>query len=127
MCERGALGRLVELARGDAAGGGAALADERVVQRAQQIGEIALAAQHTRAREHARVGLLHEVVGVVARAAQCPGRPVQAVEVVAESRRVQRVGPVLLLLAGVVHPRRAYAAVGHQSSDRAEHAIAGYL
>src|SRR6185437_7270859 len=55
-----------------------------VAQHAQQVAEVLLGADHSRLLEHARVGLLDEVLGVLARAAQGPGGTVEAVEVVAQ-------------------------------------------
>ena len=60
---------------------GAPRGQERVAQHPHEVGELVVAAQQTRAREHAREGLLNEVLGVVGRAAQGPRRPVEAVDV----------------------------------------------
>ena len=62
---------LHELRRNGPASLGAALADQRVAHRAQQIAELVVFAEQPRPREHARVGLLDEVLGLFARA--CPG------------------------------------------------------
>ena len=47
--------------------------------------------QETYAREHARIRLLHEVLRVLAPAAQRPGGPVEPVEVVSEPGWIERV------------------------------------
>ena len=68
---------------------GAARAQERVAQHPHQVGELVVAAQHARPREHAGEGLLHEVLGVVRRAAQRPRRAVQTVDMPRQRLRVK--------------------------------------
>jgi len=68
---------------------GAVPAHERVAQDAQQVPEIVVVAQQARLGEHARERVLDEVLGVLARAAQRPRRPVQTVDVIAEAGRIQ--------------------------------------
>src|SRR6185503_11749048 len=46
---------------------GAALADQRVAKRAEQIAELVLAADQSGPRENARVGLLDEILRLLAR------------------------------------------------------------
>ena len=50
-------------------------------------------AEQARAGEHARVGFLDEVLGVLPRAAECPGGPVEPVEVVSEPGGIERTAP----------------------------------
>ena len=54
---------------------------ERVAQRAHEVGELVLPVQPARLREHARGRLLHQVLRLLARAAQRPRHAVEAVEV----------------------------------------------
>jgi hypothetical protein len=55
-----------------------------VAQRPVQLAEIVLTAHEARSAQHPLIGLLDEVLGVLAGAAQCPRRPKEPVEVVAE-------------------------------------------
>ena len=75
---------LLERHGDDAAPGLAQAADVGVAQHAQEVAQVVVAAQHARPREHAGVGLLHEVLRVMAVAAQRPGRAEEPVDVVAE-------------------------------------------
>ena len=72
-----------------AARGGAQAREVGVAQHAQQVAEVLLGAQHAGLLEHARVGLLDEVLGVLARAAQRPGGAVEPVEMVAQVVGIQ--------------------------------------
>lgn len=54
------------------------------MQGAVQVGDVVLAPYQPGAPQNALVGLLYEVLGVLARAAQRPGRPEQPVEVITE-------------------------------------------
>ena len=47
-------------------------------------------AEQPRAGKHARVGFLDEILGVLARAGQCPGGSVEPVEMVSEPSGVER-------------------------------------
>ena len=60
-----------------------------VAQHPQQVAEIVVAAQPARLRQHERIGLLHEVLRILAPAAQRPRRPEQPVHVVAQPARVE--------------------------------------
>ena len=66
------------------------LVEEHVAHRAEQVAEVVLVADHARAREHPRVGLLHEVVRGRARAGERARGAVEAIEMVAQSRGVER-------------------------------------
>ena len=57
---------------------------EGVAQDAHQVVELVVAVQHPLAGEHSREGLLHEVLGILARAAQSPGGAIEAVDVLAQ-------------------------------------------
>ena len=65
--------------------------EERVAQRAQEVAEIVLVPEQARPGEHARVRLLDEILGVLARAGERPRGPVEPVEVVSEPGGVERV------------------------------------
>ncbi len=69
---------------------GPLLVQEGVAQRAQEVAEVVLVAEQARPREQARVGLLDEVLGLLARPAERPGGPVEPVEVVSEPGRIER-------------------------------------
>ncbi len=58
------------------------LVQEGVAQRTQEIAEVVLVAEQARPSEHACVGLLDEILGVLTRAAQSPRGPVEPVEMV---------------------------------------------
>ena len=66
------------------------LIQERVAQCAEQVAEVVLTTDDARPGEHARVGLLHEVLGVLARAAEGPGGPEEPVDVISEPCGVER-------------------------------------
>ena len=57
---------------------------ERVAEHPQQVADVVLGAEHARLAEHARERLLHQVLGLLARAAQAPCSPVEPVDVIAE-------------------------------------------
>ena len=69
---------------------GPLLVQEGVAQRTQEVAEVVLVAKQARAGEQARVGLLDEILGILARAAERPGGPVEPVEVVSEPGGVER-------------------------------------
>ena len=85
------LGVIVERHLGRPAPARAQAADVGVAQHPQEVAEIVVAAQPARLRQHERVGLLHEVLGVLAPAAQRPRRAEQPVHVVAQAARVEPV------------------------------------
>ena len=60
---------------------GALGADPRVPQHPQQVHEILVTAQEARAPEHPLEGVLHEVLGILARPAQAVGRAVEPCDV----------------------------------------------
>ena len=62
-----------------------------VAQHPHQVAEVVVAAQPARPRQDERVGLLHEVLGILAPAAQRPGRPEEPVNVVAQPARIELV------------------------------------
>ena len=62
---------------------------ERVAEDAEQVAEVVLVAKEPRPRKHARVRLLDEVLGILARAAERPRGPVEPVEVIAEPSRIE--------------------------------------
>src|SRR5439155_20601435 len=92
--ERLRVGDEVELvgqrARPQSAALGPLLVQEGVAQRTQEVAEIVLLAEQAWAAEQARIGLLDEVLGVLARAAERPGGPVEPVEVVSKPGGVKR-------------------------------------
>jgi hypothetical protein len=63
--------------------------DELVAQRPQQVAEVVLVPQEPRPSQHAYVGLLHEILGVVGVPGQRPRRPEEPVDVVAKQVGVQ--------------------------------------
>ena len=69
---------------------GTLLVQERVAQRAQQVAEVVLVPEQAWPREHARVRLLDEILGVLPRAGQRPCGPVEPVEMAAEPGGVER-------------------------------------
>jgi hypothetical protein len=69
---------------------GPLLRQKGVPERAQEVAEVVLVAEQARAGEHACVGLLDETLGVLARAAERPGGPVEPIEVVSEPSGVER-------------------------------------
>jgi hypothetical protein len=69
---------------------GALANEERVPQRAQEVAEVVFAAQEAWFREHARIRLLDEILGVLARAAERPRRTVEPVDVVARVLEIER-------------------------------------
>ena len=85
------LGVIVERHLGRPPAPRAHTADIGVAQHPQEVAEIVVAAQPPRLRQHERVGLLHQVLGILAPAAQRPGRSVQPVHVVAEPARLEPV------------------------------------
>src|SRR6185437_15128297 len=62
---------------------------ERVPEHPEQVAEVVLAPQEPRPREHARVGVLDQVLCILARPRERPGCPVEAIEVIAERGRVE--------------------------------------
>src|SRR5439155_5893799 len=66
------------------------LVQERIAQRTQEVAEVVLVVEQARASEQARVGLLDEVLGILARAAERPSGPVKPVEVVSEPSGIER-------------------------------------
>jgi hypothetical protein len=70
-----------------------------VAQHAQQVSEVVLAAQQAGLGQHARVRVLNEVLGVLARSAEAPCRPVQPVNVIPK--------PLGLQLTIATHPLAA--------------------
>ena len=71
---------------------GAVAADEGVAQDAQQVAEVVVVAQEARLDEDLGEGLLHEVLGVLARAAQRPRGAVEPVDVIAKRGRIELAG-----------------------------------
>jgi hypothetical protein len=63
--------------------------EKGVAERAQEVAEIVLVAQEARSPEHARIGLLNEILGVLAGTAERPGGSVEPVEVVSDSGGVE--------------------------------------
>ena len=68
---------------------GSLLGQEGVAQRTEEVAEVVLVAEQPGSPEHARVGLLDEVLGVLAGAAERPGGPVEPVYVISEPSRVE--------------------------------------
>ncbi len=60
------------------------------VQRAVEVRDVVLAPHEPRPAQDLRVGLLHEILGVLARTAQRPRRAEEPVDVVAEGLRIER-------------------------------------
>jgi len=67
----------------------ALLIQERVAERPEEIAEVILAAEEAGLRQHPGVRLLHEILGVLSRAAQRPGRPKEPVDVDARLLRIE--------------------------------------
>src|ERR1019366_4985073 len=78
--------------------------EEGVAQHPQQVAEIVLGVQPARLAQNLRKGLLHKILGLLTRAAQRPGGPVEPVYVVAE-----RVGVELMFRS---HPTVCPAPAG---------------
>jgi hypothetical protein len=85
----GRLALLVDRLRGDAPGGLAPRAEERVPQHLEQIPEIVLVADTPRLGKDQRERLLDEVLGVRPRAGERPGGAKQAIDVIAQGRGIE--------------------------------------
>src|SRR5262249_6420819 len=71
------------------AGFGTLQVEEGVAQSAQEVAEVVFVPELARTGQYPCVSLLDEVLGVLPGSGQCPGRPVQPIEVVAEASRLE--------------------------------------
>src|SRR3954470_686463 len=90
--------------RAQAAARGPLLVQEGVPHRTQEVAEVVLVAEQAGTGKHPGVGLLHQILSVLARARERPRSPVEPVEVISEPGGVERSlggGP-----AGITRPLR---------------------
>ncbi len=65
------------------------LRQEGVAQRTQEVAQVVLVMEEARSRKDPRIRLLDEVLGLLPRAAQRPGRPVEPIEMISELGTVE--------------------------------------
>jgi hypothetical protein len=60
-----------------------------VPQGSEEVAKVVVVAKQSGTLEHVEEGLLHEILGVVPRPAQCPRRPIQPVDVIPETVQLE--------------------------------------